>query len=643
MSTSRRSSWQLSALISILFTLAASIAFAAPDPSTYTRPLLFAPEDNNIFLTSPQLKWDLESDRLSFGGIAFDGRTIKFLATSKDGRFNLGFGWPTNLGTDGKIEIRVDGKPVWQTNVRSSDLSSWQGKLKSNSDLKQLIGTTYGDTRFKISDIPSFKSNPVTQACFVRKKNENEWLEICSTPSQVTTDQNGNVFLEPVEKNAKPTVKIFDEDLGPRGVANFTGAKPIHFTAVFSHGGSLSFALIVPQLKMLDVVWKAEQESGKEFIVFTGQGAKPLGEVKNLVVPPNHFWSETGVEQEIIWQTTILKNSPLLRVIAPFNIPFTYIVQFTDLPDEGDRIFISTRTGAGTYSSSPKIYGAIPSQAKIGSRERSVGKSNSNEFEWKFLSPKKGENNKARISLFKKEDGKEKEWVANYQLYRGFPFQAALRLTGLATDTGTYAVVGEASLTYFPDTVFFNSYLLDYHRWGLSTRYFDALSDIRVNGTDPNTGAATTQLYNPFRTFNFDARYNLKPGLWNRDELFGPLISYSNITLVEYNASFIGFGAFWARSMPKLLDDIMNYFPLMNYPKYVDVEFIYYGLSANSQAKAGKTYFLNFQGRIFWTKRFFGEGGFGIKQFDFTPSDPYLTPVRQFIIGYGTAGLGLTF
>lgn len=633
----------LSIFASLFF--ARSLAFASPDPSTYTRPLLFAPEDNNIFLTSPQLKWDLEKDQLSFGGISFDGSVIHFRSSAKDGRFGIGLGWPTNLGSDGVLQIRIDGKIVWKKNVDSSDLKSWQGKLKTDGSLKGLLGTTFGETRLKSSDLPGLKENPVAQACFTRKKNETEWLEVCSAPMRAVDLGDGAVKLEATEPSYKPTVKIFDEDLGARGLANFTGAKPIQVRAIFSNGGSIAFALIVPKLTMLDVVWKAEQKSGKEFIIFTGQGAKPIGEVKILQVPANHFWSETGLGEEVIWQTTIPKDSPLLRVIAPFNIPFTYIVQFTDLPDEGDRIYISTRTGAGTYSSTPRIYGAIPSQAKIGSHEKSVRKTNSNEFQWTFSAPQKGDRNKARISLFKKEDGKEKEWVGNYQLYRGYPLQAALRLTGLTTDAGKLAVVGEASLTYFPDTIFLDSYLLDYHRWGFSTRYLNALTPIKVKNTveDDTTGVKTETIeeLNPFRTFNFDARYNLVPGLWNRDQLYGPLVSFSSIALSDNKASFLGAGAFWARSMPLFIDKIFNIIPLLRYPKYVDVEFIYYGYSLKSDVEAGKTMFLNFQGRVFWTKRFFGEGGFGLKRFNFKMQDH--EAATEFYVGYGTAGLGLTF
>ena len=640
MSTPRVSSWVHTASILISFFVAVA-AYGKPSSSTYTRPLLFAPEDNNIFLTSPQLKWDLEGDRLSFGGIAFDGKAIKFIANTNDNVFNLGFGWPNNLGYDGKIQIRVAGKVVWEKSVDSSDVSSWRNQLKTNPKIKPLIGTNFGVTRNTVSDFEAFKNNPEAQACFVRKNSETEWLDACSALMQVTALPNKTIQLTHTTRPEKPTVQVFGEDLGTRGLANFPGDKPVQFKSIFSDGSTLSFAIAIPHLRMLDVVWKGEQATGKEFLVFTGQGAKPLGEVKNLVVPPDHFWSATGLDEEVIWQTTIPKHSPLLRVIAPFNIPFTYIVQFTDLPDETDRIFISSRTGAGTYARTPKIFGVIPSQAKLSSKEKSVRKSSPNEFEWKFLAPKKGERNKARISLFKMENGKEKEWVAHYQLYRGYPFQAALRLTGLSTEKLETAIVGEASFTYFPDTIFLNSYLLDYHRWGFSFRYFNILTPLEINQIDEDTQVSTPVQLKPFNTVNADFRYNINPGLWNRDELFGPIFSYGTVSIVDYRGQFAGIGAFWARTMPRFIDKLFNINPLFRYPKYVDVEFIYYPVGLGGVLQS-KTWFLNFSGRVFWTKRFFGEGGFGYKSFSFSPRDEDLSALN-FGMGYGTAGLGLTF
>lgn len=645
MKSSRLSSWVSSAIIAAAVFTPISNAVAAPDLSTYTRPLLFAPEDNHIFLTSPQLKWQLEGDRLSFGGISFDARNIKFQVskTSSPNIFNMGFNWPTNLATDGVIQIRKLNKVIWQEEVDADDIRSWRNRVKVDPELQPIASTTAGALRRTLDELKELKNEDIIRACFVRKISESEKLEVCSSPHRAMIGADGKFdILDPLS-NAEPNVMIAGQSLGVRGFANFPGKKPIQFLATFSTGATIGFTLVIPQLKMLDVVWKADQKSGKELLVFTGQGAKPIGQVKELVVPMDHFWSATGLGDEIIWQTNILKSSPLLRVLAPFNIPFTYIVQFTDLPDETDRLYISSRTGAGTYSSSPKIYGLIPSQAKLASKEKRVRRKSAKEFQWYFNSPNKGERNKARISLFKTEDGKEKEWVAHYQLYRGYPFQAALRLTGLGTEQFSTAIVGEGSITYFPENLLLDSYLLDYHRWGFSARYFRTITPLKI--LDENDAVIEV---NPFTTYNLDARYNLRPGLWNRDELFGPMISFTSIKILDYEASIAGVGFFWARTMPLVFDKLFNLFPLMNYPKYLDVELIYYPKPVNSLVESAATYYLNFAGRIFWTKRFFGEAGFGYKRFNFVMNDAHTTQdgkpnMLDFGIGYGTAGLGLTF
>jgi hypothetical protein len=79
----------------------------------------------------------------------------------------------------------------------------------------------------------------------------------------------------------------------------------------------------------------------------------------------------------------------------------------------------------------------------------------------------------------------------------------------------------------------------------------------------------------------------------------------------------------------------------MSYPKYVDMEFIMYPMSMTSTVKAGSTFNLNFHGKVFWTPRFYGEAGFGMKRFAYTDSSQGLDVTLTTL--YGTAGLGLIF
>jgi hypothetical protein len=93
--------------------------------------------------------------------------------------------------------------------------------------------------------------------------------------------------------------------------------------------------------------------------------------------------------------------------------------------------------------------------------------------------------------------------------------------------------------------------------------------------------------------------------------------------------------------MPKIFNDIANYFPLMDYPKWVDMEFIVYPKSLKKDIQPGANYAINFHGKIIWSKLIFGEAGFGYKAYEYSDlTIRKYTGLRSF---YGTMGLGINF
>jgi hypothetical protein len=119
------------------------------------------------------------------------------------------------------------------------------------------------------------------------------------------------------------------------------------------------------------------------------------------------------------------------------------------------------------------------------------------------------------------------------------------------------------------------------------------------------------------------------------------MASYQNVTFGTVKAPMLGGGWFWARSMPKVFDDFFNWFPFMNYQKWVDMEFIYYFSSMNADVKLNNTMALNFHGQVLWKKNFFGEAGFGYKRFGFR--DEGQGKEAKLDTFYGTLGLGIKF
>ncbi len=616
------------------------------EQKNYSRPLLFSPEDNKINLMAPQIKWDFDQNKINLGGVVLDGAAINVTldqipreTTPRKFReylrstplvTNLSFAWPEILTKDGRLEIYSQtGQLLFSQRVDSEKRASFKRFFRAPE--KKLLDE-HSKSNFGILDVdllkmPFLAGNSVFRACISEIHSPVEKIRICTGFNRVIAT-DGKLSLQPEPSSATPTVFIGNSEIGPSGAVNFQKENAIQVRVRFSSGAIVDFSSRPLTLKLLDVVASNDESR----IILKGQGEKPLGNVRTLQVPPNHFWSATGTREEPIWQVIVTRDNPTVRVQGAWNIPFTYLVRFDRVPKEADRVFLNTHAGSGTYSSNPELFLSTPAKTSLISHEASVTPRGENRYAWTFNAPQKGERNKARV-LVQNTDNPDESWVAHYQLFRGYPWELSARLTGIVDSTLQLNLIAEGAAAYWFETLGrWQSSTFSKHRWGLSTRYFRSLSDFSVSEDTPSQ---------PFRVLNFDVKYNITPGIWNRDELFGLTWCNQVISLGGFHANLSGVGAYWARTMPKVFDDLFNIFWFFRYPKYVDMEFLYFPLSLTSDTTAGATYNLNFHGKVFWSKTLYGEAGFGIKQFDFID----VPTQNQITIGtaYGTVGLGFIF
>jgi hypothetical protein len=203
--------------------------------------------------------------------------------------------------------------------------------------------------------------------------------------------------------------------------------------------------------------------------------------------------------------------------------------------------------------------------------------------------------------------------------------------------------LGEGAFNYWFENAFgMRNYYLGRQRWGASIKAFRSLSEFQVG-----------DFSSVLQTSTFDLKYRLTPGLWGRDETWGVMSGFQGMSYADFKADIVGGGIFWARSMPRVFDDMMNTAPFFRYPKWVDLEFIYYPVILTSESKPKNfgngtgNWALNFHGKLMWTKRVFGEAGFGIRNFDFNKEigvSPNLSRLNfKFTSIYGTVGLGINF
>ncbi|MCX7977544.1 MAG: hypothetical protein N2578_00925, partial [Bdellovibrionaceae bacterium] len=290
---------------------------------------------------------------------------------------------------------------------------------------------------------------------------------------------------------------------------------------------------------------------------------------------------------------------------------FKVELELQNLPSEQDRHFISARVTTSSYrpDDSLRIYDA-----------------NKSEILWTLNSPNKFADNKSVLSI----KGSHSEHQIYINSYRGAPGSASVRLTGIG-GTGGEALLflAEAQLAYWFNDIFrWDNYWLGRQRWGTSARFFTSTS--RIQRLGGNLSVA-----------QFDLRYRFQPGLCERDPATGAILAVESVTLPGFKTEKIGIGFFWSRSMPKVFDRWISLLPYMNYPKWVDMEFVRYVSSTKSDIELGEDYLLNFQGKVLWRKNFFGEAGFGAKFY--SARNRAEDSRMQLSTFHGTAGLGFNF
>lgn len=616
----------------------------------FTQPLLFAPEDNGLKLASPQLKWLMydKGNRININGLRIGSTAIafnldqwkrsetpwRFQGDSQEGEFvtNISFRWPSLLSRDGSVTLEtLAGEVRWTTEVTKEQSEQWQNKIRVRNASYQKLLEKHRRTFWGITDIPNELRTTLSEGgpfrlCLNQKNSDLAQLKVCSSPFRIRVN-GGALSAENARPVQRATVLVDNLDVGPRGIVNFRVGKTFTLRVNFASQSFIEISSQPIDLKLIDVV----QTQDESEIILTGEGARPLGKLRMIRHPASHFWAATGVKKEPVWQLAMPREAPLVRVLGAFNMPFTMLFRFDMLPKESDRVFVKKSPSNGTYSSTPLVFGFSPLPVTVQSQESAASNTSPQRFEWTFAAPAQGSENRARLTV--QSPNEERPWVTHQTLYRGYPFEASGRLTGVVTSSAQMVALGEIAASAWFESLFgMKNEILSHQRWGLTSRYFKALSSITLE---------ENQVIDNFSAINMDLKYNILRGMWNRDELFGLILSYQRVDLTPLNANLLGGGVYWARTMPKIFDDFFNLFPLMEYPKYVDVEFIYYPMSMTSTTQPGASYSLNFHGKVFWGKRLYGEAGFGLKTFEFT--DTAARSSASFSTAYGTAGLGLMF
>lgn len=621
---------------------------AQKDP--YTLPLRFRVLENGVKLSKPKVDYDLTEKQLVIGDQILSDENLKFAmgelrdlfpkgALSAEEKKELAFvaTWPEALLSSGVIEfISRSGEVLAQFEFAEKDKAAWKENLKTWKIVKgPLIGIR--DLGLKGKRLLDYQSS--FRVC-ASATADLSYTRLCSREF-IFREVNKRKRMEALSALPVPLRVILQQEEAPlKDVVEVDPKEPVQFFAGLASGWTYEFGVFPEPLNVVDMT-----EVGEGRIRLVSDSVKPTVPVRELNPDEEGFltrffmWQQTIGDFRKYWQLDLKRETPSVFMPGQGGGIFRYDFDIEFLPTEDLRLYIYKRSPDATYVDGPTIEGVKPKGVKLTSKQNKVKTYKNDEFDWNFQALKRGEYNQSEILI----ESKGKTYKAYYELYKGYPRELSARLSGVVGTGGNLIANGELAFNYWFEDIFgWTNYWLSRQRWGASVKTFRSLNEVKLlsrTGTLESTTA--------------DLKYRLSPGLWGRDESWGLIAGYNQIKYNVFHAGQTGFGFFWARSMPKIFDEIFNIVPIMRYPKWVDLEVIYYTAFTNPDESLPLTppegqgnWALNFHGKVLWSKNIFGEAGFGIRQYDwiqFVEENGLRSFHFQFTSFYGTMGLGYSF
>lgn len=623
--------------------------------------LRFSPEKNGVTISSAYLSYSVDkTEDLIISSVVFNGDTfkvamtpVKNLTTAKglpvSSDTNVLFlTAPMAMGQSGRIEvIGENGKTILKRQLKPEYFT--QGKILAKALTPNFWNKVNSETQTSLLiNIDKQKKsllNPQRKGgfriCWIKEQNP-YFSKVCSPYYRYSPKENAII----VQNQAGATKTYIDQkEVSDEGNLPLKAESIIRFLATTKSGFSFEFYSQVLPLQLVDFAF----EETKNAYFFTGHTNTPtFPETKFFPgMDAKSFISKLQLNPTIAapkdyWVSMLPKDKTFLILPGLGGGLFRYDLQVTKAPTTRSQITL-TNPPTSTYSETPAIRGAfVYGGAKASTRPpgKVVLENKTNNFTWFFPAKIKGEEQEAAIITSENNQ----EFQAYYSLFRGYSGEFSFRIAGVLSSDLQLNILNEWAYNQWFETLFgWENYYVGKQRWGLSARQLSSLTTFqaRGNSSTPLTLGLTT----------VDLKYRLTPGLWERDETWGLILGAENINVNKIKGAFGGAGFFWARSMPLIFDKIISWFPFMNYPKWVDLDLVYYmaPLAANVKNGSTPTYALNFHGKVLWKKNFFGEAGFGIKSYSYKTKKELSTGTQDKYDNvsvqalYGTVGLGFNF
>lgn len=569
----------------------------------------------------------------------------KFYADAEE--YALYFYWPESLMQENTVEaINKTGQVLWKFELSKKELTDWQNQLQTVKDQlspkSKILDSEFFQTRYALwapQDTAKFlwRKPETFRFCFSQKKTIYR-TSLCTPYFKVKQQGSEIQLMTFTSEDSEQKVLINNEEAELTGQFAMDMKRPILFHAQLASGMTMESINLPQSMDLYDV--KVHPKNPQSWLI-RGIGTRPLG-IKVESTAPNEsgltkligFQSTIGDKRDF-WQAEVSKQNSSLYIPGESGVMFLYPLKVNWLPEVHEIPQLKRRTQKATYAKRPRLSVKLPPGVDIPAHSGSLKLKDKKArvYDWYFNSPKEGQINRTYLDVTTAKGS----YRGFYELYRGYSTEVSARLTGILATSGSYVFMGELAFNHWFERLFdWDQYYLSTLRWGVSAKVFQTFSKFNI-GTDENDDPVSAAL----SVATFDIKYRLTPGLWGRDETWGLMLSLQSFQFNEINTNMVGGGVFWARSMPRIFDEIFNLIPYMNYPKWVDLEFIAYPLSMNKNVKLSTNYAINFHGKVMWSDHFFGEAGFGLKSYALTDNESLQE--AKFGTFYGAVGLGWNF
>ncbi len=557
---------------------------------------------------------------LQIGPILFRPQTLVFKIRPQERRRDFIFEWPGNLPHNGRIKLlnAADDKLIWEREFDKWDL----GERLVRINVKTKTGTgkihfyRWTDPKMDEDVVAAVNKAGKIKYC-VSFEGENFRHQLCTA---ALSAKEGSEKMEPVAakeggtvavgstESKEPVVSVNDKPERPKGII-VVGLEneAIKFRATWADSSFIEVFTRPLQFEIVDAYRTPE----KVFLL-RAKGATPYEE--------NVKFLDDGT-----WETKI-KNFRIY-VSGTGEIPFYqefFINQQMPAPEE--KIKIQRRSFVNTYAGNTMLYGYTPKTAKITSVYGPANKYEGEYFTWNVNKLEKGKTIKTNIGI----NYGERDYQGVVEVYRGYQLEIGARLSGVAVvQNQQLLLLSDFVMNYWSETFFGSkNYWLGQQRWGLKLKYLSSITNI--------------DLLDKFSSAHLDIAYRLMPGIWERDATMGLLLGYQAVSVNSDTIPMLGGGAFWARSMPQFFDRLFNIIPWFRYPKWVDMELIWYFMTTDPNYRVGTNFLYNFHGKMLLTPRFYIEGGGSMRQISYGTVGSLMTPLTASFV-QGTLGVGYNF